>query len=93
VSLILGYLQQLSYDLMLMAGMAAVPVAGWLVDAAVGAVKIMEWIAQARKMYKMINMIYDLVSGLAGSVGSSVDAALRMSDLYEGIIRAGAVRV
>jgi len=93
VSLILGYLQQLSYDLLIMAGMAAVPVAGWLVDAAVGAVKIMEWIAQARKMYKMINMIYDLVSAMVGNISTTVDAALRMSDLYEGIVRAGAVRV
>ncbi|GAA3933460.1 hypothetical protein [Microbacterium soli] len=93
VSLILGYLKQLGYDLMLMAGMAAVPVAGWLVDAVVGAIKIMEWIDQARKMYKIINLIYDLVSSMAGNVSSAVDAALRMSDLYEGIIRAGAVRV
>jgi hypothetical protein len=93
VGVVLGYLEQLGYDLMLMAAMAAVPVAGWLVDAAIGTIKIMEWIAQARKMYSIINIIYDLVSGMVGNVSSAVDARLRLLDLYEGIVRAGAVRV
>lgn len=93
VGLILGFLEDLGYDLMLMAAMAAVPVAGWLVDAAVGAIKIMEWIGKAQKMYSLINIIYDLVSGMVGNVSSTVDTWFRMSDLYEGIVRAGAVRV
>jgi len=56
-------------------------------------IAVYDLIQDARWAYKWINMIYDLVSGMVGNIGTMTDSAMRMADLYEGLARGAAARV
>jgi len=92
VGKILARLKRLSEDLARVAATAAVPVVGWVAAAAQAGVKVYQLIEEARDIYKMVNRIYDLVSGMTSSLGSAVDNAMRMADLYEGLARGAMAR-
>jgi len=93
VGKILKILDRLAQKLLRIAAEAAVPIAGWAVALIESGIAVYDLIQDARWAYKWINMIYDLVSGMVGNIGSVVDNALRMADLYEGLARGAAARV
>lgn len=93
VGKILKILDRLAQKLLRIAAEAAVPVAGWLVAAVEAGIAVYDLIQDARWAYKWINMIYDLVSGMVGNIGTMTDSAMRMADLYEGLARGAAARV
>ncbi|WDG19394.1 hypothetical protein [Microbacterium sp. Clip185] len=93
VGWILKLLDRLSKKLLRMAAEASFPVAGWIIAAGEAGLMVYELIQDARKAYKWINMIYDLVSGMTSGLGAIVDNGMRMADLYEGLARGAAARV
>jgi hypothetical protein len=93
VGKILKILDRLAQKLLRIAAEAAVPVAGWLVAAVEAGIAVYDLIQDARWAYKWINMIYDLVSGMVGNIGTMTDSAMRMADLYESLARGAAARV
>jgi len=92
-ALILKILKNLEKKLVAIAAEAAVPVVGWAAALITAGFSTYELIQDARTAYKWINRVYDFVSGMAGNVSQTADAAFRMADLYEGMARAGAARV
>lgn len=93
VGKVLGLLKDLSYRLLAMAVGAAVPVAGWLVDGIIAAATLVELLDEVRDAYALVNMLYDLVSGMVSGQTQLLDSASMIADLVEGLARATAARV
>lgn len=93
VGFILKKLEDLAKKLGRIAAKAAVPVIGWAAAAIEAGVSVYELIQDARTIYKWVNRLYDLVSGMVTNMGAIVDNALRMADLYEGLARGAAAKV
>ncbi|OAN40992.1 hypothetical protein [Microbacterium sp. H83] len=91
--LILKVLKNLERKLMRMAAEAAVPLVGWAAAAVEAGFAVYDLINYAMKIYKWLNRIYDLVSGMASSVADMADNYFRMADLYEGLVRGATARV
>lgn len=91
--LILKVLKNLERKLMRMAAEAAVPLVGWAAAAVEAGFAVYDLINYAMTIYKWLNRIYDLVSGMASSVADMADNYFRMADLYEGLVRGAAARV
>ncbi|WP_091233349.1 hypothetical protein [Microbacterium sp. 3J1] len=91
--LILKVLKNLERKLMRMAAEAAVPLVGWAAAAVEAGFAVYDLINYAMTIYKWLNRIYDLVSGMASSVADVADNYFRMADLYEGLVRGAAARV
>ena len=92
-ALILKILKDLEAKLVSIAKAASIPVVGWAAAVIKAGFSTYELIQDARKAYKLINLIYDFVSGMASNVSATTDAAFRMADLYEGIVRGAGARV
>jgi hypothetical protein len=90
--LILKLLKRLEQKLMRMAAEAAVPLVGWAADVVEAGFAVYDLINDAMTVYKWLNRIYDLVSGMASNVADMVDNYFRMADLYEGLLRGAAAR-
>lgn len=93
VGFIMKKLEALAIKLGTIAAKAAVPVVGWAAALIDAGITVYELIQDARDIYKWINRVYDLVSGMVSNIGAVVDNALRMADLYEGLARGAAARV
>jgi hypothetical protein len=91
-ALILKILKNLEAKLIKIAAKAAIPVVGWAAAVIDAGFSTYELINEARDAYKMINRIYDFVSGMASNVTQTADAAFRMADLYEGMARGAYAR-
>lgn len=91
--LILKVLKNLERKLVRMAAEAAVPLVGWAAAAVEAGFAVYDLINYAMKIYKWLNRIYDLVSGMASNVADMADNYFRMADLYEGLARGAAARV
>lgn len=92
-SQIMKLLRRISEKLMRMAVEAAVPVAGWVVAGIEAAVAVQQLVDDVLRAYKLVNVVYDLVSGMVQGQTAVVDSALRMADLAEGLARGAAARV
>ncbi|PKI92943.1 hypothetical protein CW368_01190 [Actinomycetales bacterium SN12] len=91
--LILKLLKRLEQKLARMAAEAAVPLVGWAAAAVEAGFAVYDLINDAMTIYKWLNRIYDLVSGMASNVADMVDNSFRMADLYEGLARGAAARI
>lgn len=91
--LILKLLKRLEQKLARMAAEAAVPLVGWAAAAVEAGFAVYDLINDAMTIYKWLNRIYDLVSGMASNVADMADNAFRMADLYEGLLRGASARV
>jgi hypothetical protein len=91
-AMILKILKKLEEKLVKIAAKAAIPVVGWAAAVIAAGFDTYELIQDARDAYKMINRIYDFVSGMASNVTQTADTAFRMADLYEGMARGAYAR-
>jgi hypothetical protein len=92
VGLIMGELRKIQDRLLMIAAEAAVPIAGWVVSAATTLVTVGEIVADVIKIYGIINLVYDFVSGAVSNIDQLLNSQLIMVDLYEGLVRAGMAR-
>lgn len=82
-------LNKLSEKLLRMAAEAAIPVAGWLVAAAEGALAVHLIFSTMRLVYNIINMIYDLIESVIEAKASLVENLLRLEDLVQVLAQRG----
>lgn len=76
-------INQLSQTLMRMALEATVPVAGWIVAAAEGALAVTKIFGVIRLIYSIINIIYDVIESVVSARAQLVENLLRLEDLAQ----------
>lgn len=85
-------LKKISYRLATIAAEAAIPVAGWVAAAATTVVAIKDTLDDIRAVYKWVNIVYDLISGMIEGKGKLLEVRYTISNLVEAGVRGGLAR-
>ncbi len=80
-------INQLSQTLMRMALEATVPIAGWIVAAAEGALAATKIFGVIRLIYSIINIIYDVIESVVTARAQLVENLLRLEDLAQVLVQ------
>ncbi|WP_144782527.1 hypothetical protein [Microbacterium sp. BH-3-3-3] len=82
-------LNQISQKLLRMAAEAAIPVAGWIVAAAEGALLATKIFSLVRLIYTIIDTIFDAIEGAVQARAQLVETALLVDDLLRFLVATG----
>lgn len=80
-------INQLSQTLLRMALEATVPIAGWIVAAAEGALAATKIFGVIRLIYSIINIIYDVIESVVSARAQLVENVLRLEDLAQVLLQ------
>lgn len=80
-------INQLSQTLLRMALEATVPIAGWIVAAAEGALAATKIFGVIRLIYSIINIIYDVIESVVTARAQLVENLLRLEDLAQVLVQ------
>lgn len=82
-------LNQISQKLLRMAAEAAIPIAGWIVAAAEGALLATKIFSLVRLIYTIIDTIFDAIEGAVQAKAQLVETALLVDDLLRFLVDTG----
>lgn len=82
-------LNQLSQVLLRMAIESTVPVAGWIIAAAEGALAVTKIFSVIRLIYSIINIIYDVIESVVAARADLIENLLRLEDLVQVLVQTG----